>query len=1111
MPSTERRTRRIDVELPATGGGTVLSGASAPGAGPGIPAPGAPQQVRITGTFLLLSAVTARAGATVVWLAPAGIAPDDYLVQWATTVGFTIPSTLAAARGQLSIGLDGLPVNTLIYVRVAARARGIQGAWSATASGTTPVDTTAPDPPTSVAAVFLTSGALRVSWVKPASTNFKSVEIRIFNSAAKTVEYDLISEADGTLYDWPAARNRTQSVGGPDGSPDPAVFVELRSRSWGAVFSTIASASATLARPANVTGTTATWDGATGTCTFRWTAVAGAVGYALTIDGVARTVLGAEYAYLRDRNAQEHAGAADPVLDYSLVAVDALDQTSVTPASGTATLAPPITPAGVAHSWASAASTASADWLLTWTQGTGIVRYRLTIDGLARDLSITNRYPYALALNAQEHAGAADPVLDYSLVAVDALGQVSTTPASGTATNAAPPTVAITLSAGGMSTLGIILGQSAAQDLRDYRVRLYRNSVLIDTLFLSDTIRAYEVSQGTGSYSADVAVFDLFAQASTLTTSSSVTLDPLTLSQLRERLSYSDSLSTAPATLKAELADGVLAAGGITYASNAGWVRSILADWQLRERTEVVTLAITPVSGTTTWYLRTSTDNATWSHWSGPAVATGATGQNTTLTSVASAAAAQTAALSSATLGNSANARIDLPSVQELRYVELWLRNTAASSTVREFFPRRLVQADDLEAEAVRAINIFAGAVTADKIFGTELGAIKASLGQVVIDASGFLRSGQTAYNTGTGFWIGHVGGGPRLSLGVAGGQGLTWDGTALAVSGAFNLSGVATIGASGGLYQGTGTFASPTTGLKIFNDGGIGRLATFSAGLEQVSFDTAGRLIAGAGGVRLSRAGLTLDDVAGAGVITFLNGATTQAQVSVVEDVSFRTLIVAVPKLSATQPGVVLLSAGNQGLGATEIRVLGGPVGVNLNGTISLTASEVVAQLNLSAGGGLNVGTATGAATGEIRASGALTASAATVKGFTALTASRMNFLTVEHATTGTPAAGFGLDVEYRLESTTTEARTAASMAVLWSNAVDATRQGRLSMQVWDSTGGRQAIDMRANGSAVLLGFFNTDAIARPTVTGSRGGNAALASALTALADLGLITDSSS
>jgi hypothetical protein len=42
-------------------------------------------------------------------------------------------------------------------------------------------------------------------------------------------------------------------------------------------------------------------------------------------------------------------------------------------------------------------------------------------------------------------------------------------------------------------------------------------------------------------------------------------------------------------------------------------------------------------------------------------------------------------------------------------------------------------------------------------------------------------------------------------------------------------------------------------------------------------------------------------------------------------------------------------------------------------------------------------------------------------------------------------------------------------------------------------------------------IGFNGTTAIAKPTVTGSRGANAALASLLTALANYGLITDSSS
>ncbi|MGE3746366.1 MAG: right-handed parallel beta-helix repeat-containing protein [Sphingomonadaceae bacterium] len=59
--------------------------------------------------------------------------------------------------------------------------------------------------------------------------------------------------------------------------------------------------------------------------------------------------------------------------------------------------------------------------------------------------------------------------------------------------------------------------------------------------------------------------------------------------------------------------------------------------------------------------------------------------------------------------------------------------------------------------------------------------------------------------------------------------------------------------------------------------------------------------------------------------------------------------------------------------------------------------------------------------------------------------------------------------------------------------------------------------LSLRAGGSTnvrvggTTLGFYGATAASKPTITGSRGGNAALASLLTQLATLGLITDSSS
>jgi parallel beta-helix repeat protein len=62
---------------------------------------------------------------------------------------------------------------------------------------------------------------------------------------------------------------------------------------------------------------------------------------------------------------------------------------------------------------------------------------------------------------------------------------------------------------------------------------------------------------------------------------------------------------------------------------------------------------------------------------------------------------------------------------------------------------------------------------------------------------------------------------------------------------------------------------------------------------------------------------------------------------------------------------------------------------------------------------------------------------------------------------------------------------------------------------QFGSSPFGGTVLDVDPAGAA--LGFFGTGAATKPTVVGSRGGNAALASLLTGLAGLGLITDSSS
>lgn len=84
--------------------------------------------------------------------------------------------------------------------------------------------------------------------------------------------------------------------------------------------------------------------------------------------------------------------------------------------------------------------------------------------------------------------------------------------------------------------------------------------------------------------------------------------------------------------------------------------------------------------------------------------------------------------------------------------------------------------------------------------------------------------------------------------------------------TGALNLSDWLTMGLAGGIYQGTGTPASPTTGFKLYNSGGIGIWEMWGSGTKQVYADTDGKLYAAAGFVVLDGAGITLGTPAAQG-----------------------------------------------------------------------------------------------------------------------------------------------------------------------------------------------------------------------------------------------------
>lgn len=515
----------------------------------------------------------------------------------------------------------------------------------------------------------------------------------------------------------------------------------------------------------------------------------------------------------------EHAVDTSGVYDAAVYAVADARNWSDAYSSSVAispTLATPSTPSGLSSTWASDTGVAGPDLTTLWTLDPNVAGYRLTLDGTARDVGLVNRHTYTLATNAAEHAGTPDPAISVSLVAVDALGQISSAATLG-ATNAAPPATTIS-AAGAFSTFSLTIAASAAADLQDYRVRAYLNGsgTPSATIYTKELLLLYE-PPSTGSWRFDVSPRDVFGQhgtASALSTAASTTSMAAFVQDLRREIVYSDSLGTNADTLEAALADDVTGSGGIAYASGA-W-RFILADWGevIRHRTTTLSL-----SASVSVYLGTSQDGVTWAYHYGGSVSGGVW---TPSSSTATEATAQAGATSMSGL-----IRIELSATQRARYIKLGING---SVTVREFYPRRLVQTDDLQAEAITARLIAVGTITGDRIAA---GAITASLISVAslsaISANlGTITAGSIGAVTITGATIsgGSVtGGGGKVVLNASG---LTINDTA--------LDGTTRINFSSGAYMGRVAGTTPATRTAIIDSAAV----EIAGAVGNIAFDAA-------------------------------------------------------------------------------------------------------------------------------------------------------------------------------------------------------------------------------------------------------------------------------
>jgi hypothetical protein len=124
-----------------------------------------------------------------------------------------------------------------------------------------------------------------------------------------------------------------------------------------------------------------------------------------------------------------------------------------------------------------------------------------------------------------------------------------------------------------------------------------------------------------------------------------------------------------------------------------------------------------------------------------------------------------------------------------------------------------------------------------------QLSAITVNTGTLTVNTTGYILGGQTAYNTGTGFFLGYSGGTYKFSIGSSP-NGLSWDGSNLSIGGNSNIqiTGNGVFGGAGTIGTlGLGTTAVSANNLSTANFGIITRSSnsTFGAGIYSYSPNT--------------------------------------------------------------------------------------------------------------------------------------------------------------------------------------------------------------------------------------------------------------------------------
>jgi hypothetical protein len=88
-----------------------------------------------------------------------------------------------------------------------------------------------------------------------------------------------------------------------------------------------------------------------------------------------------------------------------------------------------------------------------------------------------------------------------------------------------------------------------------------------------------------------------------------------------------------------------------------------------------------------------------------------------------------------------------------------------------------------ITADHIQTNSLDAGLIDVDVLSALTANMGTLTAGNITLDSAGFIRAGQTAYDTGSGFWIGYDTDAYKFSIGD-GSTSLTWDGSTLTVNG---------------------------------------------------------------------------------------------------------------------------------------------------------------------------------------------------------------------------------------------------------------------------------------------------------------------------------------